>query len=234
MALKTIAIDDEPPALKIIQSFASFTDSISGLHTFSKISEARSHIDTNEVDLLLLDINMPEVSGIDFFKSLHKDIMVIFTTAYSEFAVEGFNLKAIDYLLKPFTLERFKQAIHRAEEYKSVILPGGTPLSDFILLKIDYGERKVFFKDIVYIEGLDDYIKIYTADGKIVVCRMTMKKILEKLPSKYFCRIHRSFIVPIHQVQMVRNKKAVLKNIELPIGGSYEANFYDVYKGLLK
>lgn len=173
---------------------------------------------------------MPSVTGIDFYKSLEQETMVIFTTAYSEYAVEGFNLNAVDYLLKPFTIERFHQAIKKANDYYTYTrqLPG--TVSQSLFIRADYSLIKINYEDIVLIESLDDYLKIYLSNDKIIVARMTMKAMAEKLPAVDFMRVHRSFIVPIKRIVQVRNKVIYISDKEIPIGGNYEEAFFKVFK----
>lgn len=228
--IKAIAIDDEPPALKVIENFCSKTESIQLEKTFTSPTEALKHLRKFPVDLIFLDINMPSISGIDFYKSLEQETMVIFTTAYSEYAVEGFNLNAIDYLLKPCTFERFEQAVKKATDYYSFSrqLPGAPQQALYI--RADYSLVKINLDDIVIIESLDDYLKIYLSNDKIIVARMTMKAMTEKLPSKDFIRVHRSYIVPLKRIEQVRNKIISICNKEIPIGGNYEEAFFKVFR----
>jgi DNA-binding LytR/AlgR family response regulator len=228
--IKAIAIDDEPPALKVIESFCSHAENLELQKTFTSPNEALKYLRKFPVDLIFLDINMPSITGIDFYKSLERETMVIFTTAYSEYAVEGFNLNAVDYLLKPFTLERFQQAIKKAQDYYSYSrqLPG--TVNQSLYIRADYSLIKINFSEIVLIESLDDYLKIYLTNDKIIVARMTMKSMVEKLPVIDFIRVHRSFIVPFNKISHVRNKIITISNKEIPIGGNYEEAFFRVFK----
>lgn len=229
--ITAIALDDEPPALRVIENFCHKIELIDLQKTFTQPKEALNYLKKYPVDLLFLDIQMPSMSGLDFYKMISQDVLVIFTTAYSEYAVEGFNLNAVDYLLKPFTFARFKQALEKAEmqfEYKR---QGRKETPQYIFVRADYSLIKITIQDILYIEGLDDYIRIYTADNTQVVARMTMKGILEKLPALDFMRVHRSFIVPIDRIEQVRNKVICFSDKEIPIGKSYEEAFYQRFQG---
>lgn len=226
--IKAIAIDDEPPALKVLENFCGKTDFIRLEKTFTKPNEATAYLQKNAVDLLFLDINMPSVSGIDFFKAMQDKTMVIFTTAYSEYAVEGFNLNAVDYLLKPYTFERFTQAVTKARDFQQYMNETGAALKHLIV-KADYSLVKIDIANIQLIEGLDDYLKIHLANGKPIVVRMTMKAILEKLPEDNFIRVHRSYIVPLNKIEHVRNKNITIAGQEIPIGNSYEENFFKAF-----
>lgn len=227
--IKAIALDDEPPALEVIKSFCSKTDYIDLVKTFTRAEEAAKYLSNFPVDLLFLDINMPSISGIDFKKKIDPKTMVIFTTAYSEYAVEGFNLNAVDYLLKPYTPERFLQATEKAKAHYQFLHQNSASKPDHLLIRVDYSLVKVQLTDINFIEGLDDYLKIHLAGQKPIVTRMTMKAILEKLPQSDFVRVHRSYIVPLAKIESVRNKIIYVSDEEIPIGTSYESKFYEVF-----
>ncbi|HTE12998.1 MAG TPA: LytTR family DNA-binding domain-containing protein [Chitinophagaceae bacterium] len=223
--IKAIAIDDEPPALKVIENFCSKTADILLEKTFTMPAEALKYLRKFPVDLLFLDIQMPSVNGIDFYKAVKQDTMVIFTTAFSEYAVEGFNLSAVDYLLKPFTFARFQLAVAKAAEYDNYKKQGKNETPKYFFIRADYSLLKIALTDIVYIEGLDDYIKLHLTNTHPVVARMTMKAILEKLPANDFIRVHRSYIVPFNRIESYRNKLITIAGQEIPTGSSYEENF---------
>lgn len=230
--IKAIAIDDELLALKVIESFCAKVDFISLEKTFHKPKEALRYLEEYPVDLLFLDINMPSMTGIELFRSVTQRTMVIFTTAYSEYAVEGFNLNAIDYLLKPFTFERFQQGVNKAHEYLKIQQPNDAETPSYLYIRADYRLHKIPLTDILFIEGLDDYLKIHIINAKSsvtqsIVARMTMKTMLEKLPAKDFVRVHRSFIVPFSRIENVRNKIISIGEEEIPIGVSYEKTFFE-------
>lgn len=229
--IKAIALDDEPPALDVIKSFCNQTDSIDLVKAFTKAEEAAKYLANFPVDLLFLDINMPSISGLEFKKQVSLTTMVIFTTAYSEFALEGFNLNAVDYLLKPFTLERFTQAVEKANAYYLFLHQNAAAKPDHILVRVDYSLVKIALTDVVFIEGLDDYLKIHLKAQKPVVTRMTMKGLLEKLPQSEFLRVHRSYIVPLSRIEAVRNKTISIGNEEIPISASYEEKFFEAFGG---
>jgi len=229
--IKAIAIDDEIPALKIIENFCERTGLIELQKIFSKPNEAMKHLRKFPTDLLFLDINMPSISGIELYKSIEQNTMVIFTTAYSEFAVEGFNLNAVDYLLKPFTYERFLKAVNKASDFHSTPVTLDKNQEQYLFVRADYSLVKIAINDILYIEGLDDYLKIHIAKKiKPIVARMTMKGIMEKLPTTQFIRVHRSFIIPLNKVENVRKKEILIEGKEIPIGSSYEVDFFSIFK----
>ncbi len=236
--IRAIALDDERPALEVIDAFCSRIETVDLCRTFTRTSEARTYLANSPVDLLFLDINMPAESGIDFFKGIDTQPnkpqpMVVFTTAYSEFAVESYDLQAIDYLLKPFTFERFRQAVDKAVRHYHLQRPPEEPgkTDSYILLRVDYSLVKVMLTDILFIEGLDNYLKIHLTEGHPLVVRLTMKAMLEKLPPSEFFRVHRSFIVPFQRIQSVRNKIITIGSEEIPLGNSYEADFFAGWRG---
>lgn len=224
--ISTIAVDDELPALSLLENFCNRIDFIELQKIFNKPNEALRYLQQFPVDLLFLDINMPSLTGIDLYKAITQNTMVIFTTAYSEYAVEGFNLNAIDYLLKPFTFERFTQAMNKA---KSAARQNEEQKEKYLFIRADYSLIKIAIDDILFIEGLDDYLKIHIHNDKPVIARMTLKSILEKLPSADFIRVHRSYVVPFSRIKSVRNKIISIEQEEIPIGTSYEENFLKLF-----
>jgi DNA-binding LytR/AlgR family response regulator len=231
--IKAIALDDEPLALKIIENFCSESDQVSLEKTFSKPNDALKYINNFPVDLIFLDIQMPSISGIDFFKSIDKEVMVIFTTAFSEYAVEGFNLNAVDFLLKPFTLERFQQAVAKAYEFYNYTNSTEKTKQPYIFIRADYSLVKIKLTDIIYLEGLNDYVKFHLENQKPVVARITLKNLSERLSSADFIRVHRSYIIPVTRISHIRNRMIFIhaedKMIELPIGRSYEDEVYKIF-----
>lgn len=225
--IKAIALDDEPLALRIIEIFCHQTDGIILEKTFTAQNDALKYLRNYPVDLLFLDIQMPKRNGLDFFKNLEYKPAVIFTTAFSEFAVEGFNVSATDYLLKPFTIERFTQAVNKVKS--ELAFRKSAVIQDFMLIRADFKLHKINFSDIVYIEGLDDYIQIHLTDKPKIVAKCAMKSVLEKLPETEFVRIHRSFIVPINRIKSVTGKSVLIDEISLPIGETYK-DFLEKWK----
>lgn len=223
--ITAIAIDDELPALKLIENFCAQVDFINLQKTFNKPVEALKYLNNYPVDLLFLDINMPSLSGIDLLKSVNQKTSVIFTTAYSDYAVEGFNLQATDYLLKPFSFERFLQAVNKAKEYYSFTHEQKTE-DRHLFFRVDYSLIKINIDDILFIEGLDDYLKIHLKNKKPLVLRLTMKAIAQKLPAEQFVRVHRSYIISVNNIEQVRNKTLTIQGVEIPISSSYEQDFF--------
>lgn len=225
MAYKCIAVDDELPALALIRNYVAQTPELLLLHTFNDAISASEFLRNNPVDLLFVDINMPDINGIDLVSSLQNKPMVIFTTAYKKFAYEGFELEAIDYLLKPISLERFRKAVNKAiEMLESKSLPK-KQASESLFVRSEYKMVKIELDEIEYIEGLEDYIKIHIVNSKPILTLMTMKAFIEKLPSEKFLRIHRSYIVALDKLISVSNKKVLLKNGKtLPVSDTYAAD----------
>jgi two-component system LytT family response regulator len=222
MSLKCVAIDDEPLATELISTYISRFPDLELLQTFEDAVSGAEYLQKTPVDLLFLDINMPDISGIDLARALDKRPMIIFTTAYKQFAYEGFELEAIDYLLKPIDFERFSKAIDKAMEYhnfKHNELPATEDAS--IYVHSEYRMVKIVLKHIEYLESMEDYVKIHLENSPPVLTLMPLKKMLEKLPTNDFKRIHRSFIVPVKRVRSVQNRKVKLTTVELPISGSY-------------
>lgn len=226
--IQCIAIDDEPLALELISTYCAEIDFIQLQKTFTKTSDALKYIKSNPVDLLFLDIQMPDISGIDFYKNLEEKTMVIFTTAYSEYAVEGFNLNAVDYLLKPYELERFRKAVNKAKEFYDYSAKE-TNETNYIFVRADYSLIKIDCNDILYIESIDDYLRIHLSGKKPIMTLSTLKAIEDKLPSSNFIRVHRSYIVALNKIESVRGKNIQLPLAEIPISNKYEADFFKAY-----
>lgn len=219
--IRAIAIDDEPLALKVISHFCERIDFVSLEKTFTKQQEAQKYLKKFPVDLLFLDIQMPNKNGIDFYKLQEEDIMVIFTTAYSEYAVEGFNVNATDYLLKPFSFERFQSALQKVRnEFQ---FKNNTAVQTHLMIRADYKLNRIEFEDILLIEGLDDYVQIHLKNKTKIVARFSMKNILEKLPDNLFVRVHRSYIVPVKKVKSIQNKSIQIEEFIIPIGDAFKA-----------
>ena len=216
-----IAIDDEPLALQLIQEYCAKISFLKLEKIFTNTDEAISYMQSNKIDLLFLDIQMPDITGIQFYKNLTDKPPVIFTTAYKDFAVEGFNVDAVDYLLKPFEYDRFLKACYKAKEYIEFLSSQEVQLNS-LFIKVNYEIMKVNLKDIDLIEALDDYIKIYIKPNPVLTL-MTLKSIQEKLPARDFVRVHRSFIVPLAKIEKFSKSKVWITGKEIPIGSSYSA-----------
>lgn len=216
--IRAIALDDEILALKIIESYANSIDNLSLEKVFNKQSDAQKYLNKYPVDLLFLDIEMPTKNGLEFYKSISQDTKVIFTTAYSHYAVDAFDVNAVDYLLKPFSFERFAAAVAKVTE--------NTQNEDakYLSIRANYKLHKIDFDDIIYIEGLDDYIQIHLKNSPKITARFSMKNILEKLPNNQFIRTHRSFIVPIKSIKTLVNKNIQIGEYNIPVGDTYKSD----------
>lgn len=224
MSLKCIAIDDEPLALELIRTYVDRRPDLQLSHTFEDAISGAEYLSTAQVDLIFLDINMPDISGIDLAKALKSKPMLIFTTAYKQFAFDGFELEAVDYLLKPIDFDRFSKAVDKAIELKKYKLMAQQEQHDndaYIYVHSTYQMIKIMLKEIEYIESMEDYIKIHLKTEKPVLTLMTLKKVLAMLPEQQFKRIHRSYIVAVTAVKSVQQKKIRLSEAILPIGDSY-------------
>lgn len=227
--IRAIAIDDEPLALRLLENFCTTVDFLELEKSFTKPNEALKYLKQYPVDLLFLDVEMPSMNGIDLYKDVKQNTLVIFTTAHMEYAVEGFNLNALDYLLKPFSHDRFLVAVNKAKDYFDKHRQTAQSLQDHILIRADYSLIKIELADIVLIESLRDYMKIFLTNGKHILARMTMKSMIEKLPVREFVRVHRSFIIPLSKIKSVRHKTIYIGNHEIPISNSYEENFFQLF-----
>lgn len=214
--IKAIALDDEILALRIIENYAGKIENLSLEKTFNIQSDAQKYLNKFPVDLIFLDIEMPSKNGMDFYKSIAQNTKVIFTTAYSEYAVDAFSINAIDYLLKPFSFERFKAAVDKVK-----INPETNEVK-YLSIRADYKLHKINFDDILLIEGLDDYIQIHLTDQTKITARSSMKNILEKLSEKDFVRVHRSYIVPINSIKTIVNRNIHIGDFIIPIGETYK------------
>jgi len=223
--INCIIVDDEPMAREILETHLQKVDFIKVVKSCKNAVEAFNVISSEQVDLVFLDINMPEISGLSFAKSINKKIKVIFTTAYREYAVDGFDLQAVDYLLKPISFERLLQAIDKFTDENIQIKDEATisfqEKNDFIFVRSERKMIKMNFDEINYIESLSDYIKIHL-DSKTIVTRETISNIEVKLPKNDFIRIHRSYIISISKIESFTNEFIEIKNKAIPISRSYK------------
>jgi DNA-binding LytR/AlgR family response regulator len=224
MKVKCMVVDDEPLAQDILEQYISDCASLELIATCSDALEAGEFIVKNNVDLVFLDINMPRLSGIRFARTLPQQVLVIFTTAYPEFAAEGFETNAVDFLVKPFSFDRFMISVKKAVEWTEFrrnrenlmeTVPGGNP--EFILLRSDKKIYKVNFDDIRYFESSGDYIKVHTGDRMLVI-HETFKNLVMQLPPRLFIRVHKSFIVSFPKIRQIEGNQIDVAGQKLPIG----------------
>ncbi|MBQ0148201.1 MAG: response regulator transcription factor [Flavobacteriaceae bacterium] len=226
--IKAIAVDDEPLALMVIENYCSRNENIDLVKTFSNVKDAQKYINQFPIDLLFLDIQISKTNGLEFYKSLEKKIPAIFTTAFAEYALEGFNVSALDYLLKPIEYERFEEAVNKA-----VLIIVDKKLAEdkeYLTIRADYKLNKIAYNDILYIEGLDDYVKINLSNNKKITARISMKSILEKLPQNLFKRVHRSYIVNLKYVTSIQNKTLHLGDYQIAVGDTYKSVIQELIK----
>ncbi len=219
--MKAIAIDDEPIALEVIKNHASKVLFIELQAMFTNAFEAIDYLQDNKTDLLFLDIKMPDINGIDFFKTLPNPPMVIFTTAYSEHAVAGFEVDAVDYLLKPFSLPRFLKACTKANELLALKMLQTQPI-DYFFIKEGYEQVKVLFDDILYIEAAGNYLNIFLTGNRKLITRSTINDITIQLPKNDFTRVHRSYIAANNKVGRYSKQAVFIEQKEIPIGNTYQ------------
>ena len=229
--IRCLAIDDEPLALQQLTTYIQKIPFLELAAQCQSALEARKFLEQDTVDAIFCDINMPDLNGMDFVKSLQAPPLIVFTTAYSEYAVEGFKVNAVDYLLKPFGLDDFRRAANRIKERQESVStntqhPTPNTQPDTLFVKTDYRMVKIYIPDIRYIEGMSEYLKIYLeGEDKPIITLLSMKKIETRLPEN-FMRIHRSYIVNLHKIQEV-NKNRIIMDAEtfLPIGDVYRESF---------
>ena len=220
--LKCIAIDDEPLALKLISRYVDQFPELQLVQTFEDAISGAEYLKQSTIDLLFIDINMPDVTGIELVRSLDKKPIIIFITAYKNFAYEGFELEALDYILKPIDAKRFAKAVEKAiDYYKYKNNEAGEKADSSLYVYSEYRMVKINLDDIEYIESMEDYIKIHVRNAKTILTLMPLKKVLEKLPADKFQRIHRSFIVAVDKIKSIHNRKVQLADAELPVSESY-------------
>lgn len=235
--MKCVIIDDEPLAVDLIKEFVSKVESLELINTFNNAIDAIAVINNSNVDLIFLDIEMPHFSGIDFLNAIDKKPLIIFTTAYSDYAVEGFNLGAVDYLVKPIPFNRFLKSVMRAQQVFNSQNIVSTPVTpqiiapeiepDFMFVRSEYENVKINFSDILFIEGLKDYVKIYTNNNKFTLTLISLIKLENLLSSKGFSRIHRSYIINIKHVKSIQKNKVLIGDKRIPISESYKNAFFE-------
>jgi DNA-binding LytR/AlgR family response regulator len=227
--MKCLAIDDEPLALDVLEKYIGKMPDLTLTRRCTSALEALEFLNKNEVDLLFLDIRMPELSGIQFLKTLKNPPMVIFTTAYENYALESYELDVVDYLLKPIPFERFMKAVNKAKEIFDLgkARPGQEPDIDFIFVRADYQMVKINLDEVLYIEGLKDYVKIFCGP-KPIFSHQNLKSIEGKLPTGKFVRVHKSYIVSVKKIETIQKNGLRVGGQDIPIGDMYRDHLYKI------
>ena len=236
--LNCIIVDDEPLAANVLQKYVEKLDHLHLVGKAENAVDAFNLINTHSIDLMFLDIKMPQITGIDFIKSLNNPPAVIFTTAYRDFALEGFEMSAVDYLLKPISFERFMKAVGKISYSKTSIAPEINETSaqvvtrDYIFVREDKRMKKVMLADILFIESIKDYVKIITKHGTVLTY-LKMNYLEENLPVKQFVRVHKSFIVSIEAIEGYTATEAEVGGMTIPIGRHYKQHVHQVLDDLI-
>ena len=230
MKIRCLTIDDEPLALKQISGFIEKTPFLDLVASCKSAFEAMEVIEKNEIDLMFVDIQMPDLTGIDFVKSLNQKQKIIFTTAYQDYALEGFKVDALDYILKPFGYDEFLKAANKAKVHFDLVNKASLKVEekdDYLFVKSEYKIRRINLSEILYIEGLREYVKIVLKDEKPVLSLMSLKSLEEKLPDNRFMRVHRSFIVNLDEVQTIERSRILFNKIRIPVSDQYKDKFQE-------
>ncbi|MFI5162194.1 MAG: LytR/AlgR family response regulator transcription factor [Sphingobacteriales bacterium] len=238
--IRCLVVDDEPLALHILEDYISKMPFLSLVKATTNPIEALQLVQEGGIDLVFLDVQMPELTGIQFLRIANGKAKVILTTAYSQYALEGYELDVIDYLLKPIAFDRFFKSVQKAQ---TIIQPSSKPeakqetsapqndfLSDFIFVKTEHKIQKVYLNDILFIEGLKDYISIFTPAERIITLQ-NMKKMEDALPEKHFIRVHKSYIVSINKIDSIERSRIFIGDKIIPVGDTYRDEFFKIVDG---
>ena len=241
MKIKTVIIDDEPLAIDVIKNYCDTMPDIEVLQCFTNPVAAMGFINSNDVDLIFLDIEMPVLTGLEFIDTLKRRPQFIFTTAYPQFAINGFELEALDYLIKPISYIRFLKAVNKVHTTTKAEVPvvqapvQEVQISDraedsFLFVKAEHESLKIFINEIKFVEGLKDYLKINLSNGKFVLTLSNFKNLMDKLPEKTFMRVHNSYIVNLNYINSVQRNRILIDNNRIPISESYKKQFFERIK----
>jgi len=232
MKIKCLAIDDEPFALEQIVGYINKTPFLELADKCYNAFEAMEILANQHIDLIFIDINMPEMSGMDFIKSLETQPIVIFTTAYSEYAIESYKVDALDYLLKPITYSDFLRASNKAQKfYIQTNSKEHSEPENYIFIKSENKLLKINFDDVEYIESMSEYVRIHLINEKPIMCLMSLKNLEQSLPEDIFMRVHRSYIVNLQKVTTIERNRIIYKNnVSIPVSEQYKQNFKNYLK----
>lgn len=233
--MKCLVVDDEPLALHILEDYISKLPFLQLVKATTNPIEALTQVQNGGIDLVFLDVQMPELTGIQFLKIANGKAKVILTTAYSQYALEGYELDVVDYLLKPIAFDRFYKAVQKAQAALNtgIVAPAKEEpaqkdlQTDFIFVKTEYKIQKVYLHDILFIEGLKDYISIYTPTERIITLQI-MKKMEEALPEQHFVRVHKSYIVALNKIDSIERSRICIKDKIIPVGDTYRDQFFKI------
>lgn len=240
--IRCLIVDDEPLALHILEDYISKIPFLQMVKATTNPIEALTIVQEKGADLVFLDVQMPELSGIQFLRIANGKAKVILTTAYPQYALEGYELDVIDYLLKPIAFDRFFKAVQKAQTIMQPPLTSSKPiqaepqqqqqdfLSDFIFVKTEHKIQKVYLNDILFIEGLKDYISIFTPAERIITLQ-NMKKMEDALPAKYFIRVHKSYIVSVNKIDSIERSRIFIGDKIIPVGDTYREEFFKIIDG---
>ncbi len=237
--IRCLVVDDEPLALHILEDYISKMPFLTLVKATTNPIEALQLVQEGRIDLVFLDVQMPELTGIQFLRIANGKAKVILTTAYPQYALEGYELDVIDYLLKPIAFDRFFKAVQKAQailqpsskpEVKAETSPQSDFLSDFIFVKTEHKIQKVYLNDILFIEGLKDYISIFTPAERIITLQ-NMKKMEDALPEKHFIRVHKSYIVSINKIDSIERSRIFIGDKVIPVGDTYREEFFKIVDG---
>lgn len=230
--LTCVIVDDEPMALTLVESYVEKTPFLALKNKYDSAIDALEFLNTETIDVLFLDIQMPDLTGLEFSKMLPKHTRVIFTTAFDKYAVEGFKVEALDYLLKPFDYAEFLTAANKAQAWFALVK--GKPTSNssekkaFIFIKSEYKQLRIKLNDVLYFEGLKDYIKIWLKDNpKPILTLMSLKSLQEELPEDDFMRVHRSFIVALKSIEVIERSQIIINKQRITVSEQYKAKFQE-------
>jgi len=221
MNIRCLIIDDEPSSQNVLKSFIHKIEYLEVVAICNSALEALEYLKSNAVDLFFLDINMPQLSGIDFYKSLKNPPKVIFTTAYSAYALDGFEVDAIDYLLKPFSFDRFVKAVSKVKDLNDAKI-------DYIVVKSDKKLHQIKIDDIYFVEGLGDYIKVHLKDNFLVTYK-SLKMMRDSLPKSTFIQVHKSFILNKNKLEYIEGNLAIINRNKIPLGQKYKKEFIALF-----
>ncbi len=239
--LNCLIIDDEPLAIRLLSDYVNKTDGLALGGSFTNAIEALQFVQQEPVDLIFLDVQMPELTGIQFGKIVKGQVPIILTTAYEQYALEGYELDIIDYLLKPISLERFLVAVQKARRVINVSQPASsdtgsiasaTPATlhpGYIFVKTSYKTQKINLDDIHYLESLGDYVRIHTSEEKVMTLE-NMKHFAATLPEERFMRVHRSYLIAIEKIEYIERNRIIIQEQHIPIGATYQEAFWERIK----